>query len=129
MNALNLTGIFPESGTSIEDFEGTQNISFFCELSENGNPIVTNWFQQSRQDKERGGNGAVITERNTNFVSTGRILSSGGVSLSQNTNLTILVLTEELDGTTIFCGREVAMPLADFTLRVYSKSVHVYIFS
>ena len=112
-------GVFPESGTPIEDFEGARNISFYCALEDNGSPTVTLWFQQGR-DGNRG-----ILPLNSNFVFSGeRFVVSGGGFVDRATNLTILELTDDLDGNTISCGmsggasREL---LANYTLRIYSK--------
>ena len=114
-----LVGVFPESGTPIEDFEGARNISFYCALEDNGSPIVTLWFQQGR-DGNRG-----ILPPSSNIVFGGeRFVVSGGEVINRATNVTILELTEDLDGNTISCGRSGGASeqlLANYTLRIYSK--------
>ena len=107
--------IVPESGSIIAGDEGTSNITLYCDLrNENGDRLVVNWFKQPRQGLERR-----IPVDDDNFEFSGVIIVTDDGNFSQNSNLTIASLTDDLDDVTIIC--RFAEPEAEFTLRIYRK--------
>ena len=59
--------------------------------------------------------------RNPIIVSTDNQFILTGDKIALNTNLTIAMMTAELDGAVIFCGTSACNLLGNFTLRAYSK--------
>ena len=102
------------------------NISLYCELTnEGGTTLVTQWFTQTPEDREAGTPFERIPsdDDSDNFILSGDILESGGLMFPQHSNLTITLLTENLDTVIIFCGRGGSDPVANFTLRIYREDV------
>ena len=114
----------PEPGSFIDDFEGARNISLFCDVRDGADRLQTVWSIQTAEDVEQGDNPGPIDQ--SRFILSGDTVMSGGVSVTLNTNLTLLELTADLDQAMIFCGASENPLLASFTLRIYSElNIHV----
>ena len=104
----------PEAGSTVIGGEG-ESVTFYCRVlnETNGTQMTTEWFIQ-RID---AGSPQTIV-RSPNFNITGGTLQ---------TNLTIQNLTSDLDRATLSCGQGGTPPTIDanFTLRIYRKSVNV----
>ena len=109
--------VIPESGSAIADVVGTRNISLFCDLRSDGRRVIVDWFQQTPEDREEGRNPESILQSDGRFTILGDNFTAHNFSLL--TNLTILSLTEDLDGVIIFCG--FGIPIVNFTLRIYRQ--------
>ena len=108
--------IVPESGSVIAGDEGTSNITLYCDLrNENGDRLVVSWSRQTHQGPQQ-----LIPLDDDNFEFSGVTIVTEFVNLSQNSNLTIRRLTDDLDDVIIICRFEVSE--AEFTLRIYRKS-------
>ena len=107
--------IVPESGSVIAGDEGTPNITLYCDLrNENGDRLVVNWLKQPRQ---AGQGGQAIPLDDDNFEFSGVTIVTDDGNFSQNSNLTITSLTDELDDVIIICSFD--EPEAEFSLRIY----------
>ena len=114
----------PEPGSFIDDFEGTRNISLFCDVRDGADRLQTVWSIQTAEDVEQGDDPGPIDQ--SRFVLSGDTVMSGGVPVTLNTNLTLLELTADLDQAMIFCGASSTFLLASFTLRIYSEHIIMY---
>ena len=109
----------PEPGSVIGGVLGTVNISLYCEfINDNNITVATNWFKQTPEDRQNNRLQAIVSG-NDAFIITGDILFSDGLEIPQQSNLTILSLTEDLDDVIIYCG--VADADVGFTLRIYCE--------
>ena len=115
--------VSPDSGTTIANFEGTLNaITLTCNVTFQTTQISTTWSVGSFQGVE----GPQVIDQN---LGTELLFETGGDPDPNNPGLTylnqftILNLTTELDGVTIFCGTGGDLQQAQFLLRVYSKFV------
>ena len=109
--------IVPESGSIIAGDEGTPNITLYCDLrNENGDRLVVTWFKQTRQGPQQ----PIIPLDDDNFELSGVTIVTDDGNFSQNSNLTIVSLTDDLDDVIIFCSFDASG--AEFTLRIYRKS-------
>ena len=111
----------PEPGTVIGGVLGTVNISLYCEfINDNNITLATNWFKQTPEDRQNNLLQPILPgDDNDAFIITGDILFSDGLEIPQQSNLTILSLTEDLDDVVIYCG--FAVGEIDFTLRIYCE--------
>ena len=116
-------GVDPPSGSVIADFEGAENVTtIMCNATDGRVPPIqleTRWSI----DNFRGVAGLQTI---TNDFDTNLFVVSGdpdpvGPSGSFRNQLTILRLTSELDGVTIYCGIGAFPQQANFPLRVYRK--------
>ena len=109
----------PESGTNIVGDLGDENITIFCELTQDGMEQATIWaLMREGQMGE-----TAITIPDPIFVLTGDPLTSD-TRFFLNTNLTILELVEDLNNAVIYCGVPATPLAANFTIRLYSESVN-----
>ena len=110
--------VIPDSGTVIEGFVGDQNISFFCEVQlPNGDEQATTWSIQQQGDSSPR---AILLSNDLNIVITGEpIPQAPGIFF--NTNLTITVLTVELNNSILYCGTQGNLEAANFTILVSGK--------
>ena len=111
----------PEAGTVIGGVLGTVNISLYCEfINDNNITLATNWFKQTPEDRQNNLLQPIHPgDDNGAFIITGDILFSEGLEIPQQSNLTILLLTEDLDDVIMYCG--IAEGEIDFTLRIYCE--------
>ena len=112
----------PASGGVVAHFVGVQHVTLTCQLqNEDGSLRVTNWWKQTSQDRENGQERDFLLHDDRHFLLSGvNILTVFG-NISDNSILTIVSLTEDLDTAIIFCGSY--EPLANFTLRIYCKTL------
>ena len=115
--------VSPDSGITIANFEGTLNANTLtCNVTFQTNQISTTWSVGSF----RGVEGPQVIDQN---LGTEQLFAIGGDPDPNNPGLTylnqftILNLTTELDGVTVFCGTGIDLQQAQFLLRVYRKSV------
>ena len=110
----------PESGRIVADFPETSNITLDCRVrTENGSPRGTTWFIQTAQDREEGRQFQQVLVNGPDFTISGVIVETQSGNLSDQSILTIVSLTSDLDTAIIFCGFDT--PLANFTLRIYCE--------
>ena len=110
--------IIPDSGTVIEGFAGDENISFFCEVQlPNGDEQATTWSIQQPADSTPR---AISLQNDLNIVITGEPIP-GFPDFTFNTNLTITVLTVELNNSILYCGTQGNLEAANFTILVLGK--------
>ena len=112
--------VSPDSGTTIADFEGTLNATTLtCNVTFQENQISTTWSVGNF----RGIQGPRIIAQNfaTELFAIGGDPDPNNPGLTYLNQLTILNLTSELDGVTVFCGTGGNLQQAQFLLRVYRK--------
>ena len=112
--------VSPDSGTTIANFEGTLNATTLtCNVTFQENQISTTWSVGNFQ----GVQGIQILNQNlgTELFATGGDPDPNNPGLTYLNQLTILNLTSELDGVTVFCGTGGDLEQALFHLRVYRK--------
>ena len=85
--------------------------------NENGGRLVVSWFKQTHQDREAGQGFKPFPRDDDNFEFSGVTIVTDDGNFSQNSNLTITSLTDELDNVIIICRFD--EPEAEFTLRIY----------
>ena len=119
-------GVDPPSGEVIADFEDTVNFTtIMCSVTDGGVPptqLETRWSIQDFRGEPRLQTITNTFDTNLFFVS-GDPMSGGGSFLNR---LTILRLTSELDGVTVFCGIGAFPQQANFPLRIYRKFSYRY---
>lgn len=112
--------VSPDSGTAIANFEGTLNAATLtCNITYQGIQISTTWSVGSF----RGVAGPQVILQNfaTELFSIDGDPDPNNPGLTFLNQLTILNLTSELDGVTVFCGIGNNLQQALFHLRVYRK--------
>ena len=111
----------PESGSTVADFPETGNIVLTCQLrNEDGSSRITSWWRQTALDRDEGRERVPISNGDSRFMPSGEFFQSQIGNLSDESVLTVLSLTEDLDTAIIFCGAD--SPKANFTLRIYCKT-------
>ena len=111
----------PESGSTVADFPETENIVLTCQLrNQDGSSRIATWSRQTALDRDEGRERVPISNGDSRFSLSGEIFQSSLGNFSDNSNLTVLSLTEDLDTAIIFCGFDA--PKANFTLRIYCKT-------
>ena len=107
----------PPSGSVIANFEGTENVAtLMCNVTFMGIQAQTRWGIEDF----RGVPGLQNILENFDsslFLVSGDIDPADGFMLRNQ--LTILRLTSELDGTTLYCGTGASPQQANFFLRLY----------
>lgn len=112
----------------IADFEGTPTVATLtCNVtSPGGTPLPTSWSVEDFRGVS--GRQSVLE----NFASELFLLSGDPLPNKPNVNstnqLTIVNLTSELDGVTVFCGSGAMPEQATFFLRVYRKYMYMNLF-
>ena len=109
-----------ESESIIVGDENQAYITLFCQLKTNATQTVT-WLIA---DEGEG----VAMARAINTSTPGFQLCDENTTVSSATNLTILVLTEDLDNKVIFCGVPGNEDALYFSLRIYREltAPHAY---
>ena len=111
----------PESGSTVADFPETENIVLTCQVrNEDGSHRIATWWRQTALDRDEGRERVFISNGDSRFMLSGEMFQSPFGNLSDNSILTVISLTEELDTAIIFCGDDA--PKANFTLRIYCKT-------
>ena len=106
----------PLSGSNIVGDLGDENITIFCELTQDEMEQATIWALMREGQIQ-----TPITIPDPNFDLTGDPLTDN-TDFFLNTNLTILKLTEDLNNAVIYCGVPATPEAANFTIRLYSES-------
>ncbi len=110
----------PESGAVVAGVENETNILFQCLVRTSaGTQRVTTWFIMRTTDAFA----IRITNDDPEYTITGDPVPNE--SLLYYTNLTILTLTADFDQAVVFCGETTDRDLANFTIRVIRKSLHM----
>ena len=111
----------PESGSTVADFPETGNIVLTCQVrNEDGSSRITSWWRQTALDRDEGRERVPILDGDSSFMPSGEVFQSQIGNLSDESVLTVISLTEDLDTAIIFCGADA--PKANFTLRIYCKT-------
>ena len=106
----------PENGTIVTDFEGSVNATtFICNIFD---PISSEQ-QTTVWRLQRPGNVTLENVSNSDLS----ITPDDSHKYSQ---LTVRNLTSKLDGVTLYCGTEIEVNLASFSLRINRKCYLVY---
>ena len=117
-----VTGVDPPSGEVIADFEGAENVTtIMCNGTDGRVPPIqleTRWSIENFRNTP--GLQAITNDLDTNLFVVSGDPDPVGPSGSFRNRLTILRLTSELDGTTIYCGIGATPQQANFPLRIYS---------
>ena len=121
-----MEGVDPPSGQVIADFQGAGNLTtIMCNATDGGVPptqLDTRWGIENFRGV--AGLQTIVDNFDTNlFLVSGDPMSGGG---SFRNRLTILRLTPELDGVTVFCGLGAFPRQANFPLRIYRKLVYLH---
>ena len=113
--------VSPDSGTTIANFEGTLNAATLtCNItSPQGNQISTTWSVGNF--REVVGPQIIVQNFATELFSVDGDPDPNNPGLTYLNQLTILNLTSELDGVTVFCGTGINLEEALFHLKVYRK--------
>ena len=119
--AVEVCQTIPPSGSFIDGFEGQENISLYCEVAVDGQRHVTAWTLQTAEDLTGGYAPGGISYQDEQFLLEGERISYQGFNLCLCTNLTIVRLSAELDGSIIYCGADTDLQAAQFFLRTYSE--------
>ena len=104
----------------IANFEGTVNATTLtCNITDEGFQLSTQWtlgnFGEGGSDLQS------VTRAPVLFSISGDVTSDPRITFQNR--LTILNLTYELDGVVVYCGTSEELQQANFTLKVYRKSI------
>lgn len=121
-----MEGVDPPSGQVIADFQGAENFTtIMCNVTDGRVPptqLDTRWGIENFRGV--AGLQTIVDNFDTDlFLVSGDPMSGGG---SFRNRLTILRLTPELDGVTVFCGLGAFPRQANFPLRIYRKLVYLH---
>ena len=114
----------PPNGSVIASFEGTANVTtILCNISFSGIQATTRWSIENF--------GGVLGLQNiaSNLLGTGLFMISGDPipddpqNFTFQNQLTILTLTSELDGLTLYWGVGAMSRLVNFSFRIYRKLI------
>ena len=116
----------PPSGSLIANFEGVTNVSTLtCNILNSANlRSTTTWFLQNFRSQSD-----LVLINSNNGLDFPDLFSFGGDPVPTDptrtylNQLTFVNFTSELDRVTVFCGTAVDREQANFSLRVYSKSI------
>ena len=119
LTGLGATQVDPPSGSVIVNFEGTLNAATLnCSVtSSQGIRISTQWTLVHFR-----GSAASVTINNAApelFSFSGDPVP--GFNYTYENSLTVLNLTSDLDGVTVYCGTGAQPRQANFTLKIYRK--------
>lgn len=108
----------PPSGEVIANFEGAQNFTtIMCNVTAaSGGPATTRWGIENFRGVP-GLQNILGNFEPTLFLISGDLINEFNIA----NRLTILRLSSELDGTTLYCGTGALPQQANFPIRIYRK--------
>ena len=113
----------PESGSIVVGAVNKANITLFCQLTVNGSLHAVTWL--IADEGVNVSSAAAININTAGFVFSGETLENS--TFLFGTNLTILVLTEDMDRRVIFCGVPSNLDAANFSLRLYREFIYIIV--
>ena len=112
--------VSPDSGTTIANVEGTLNAATLtCNITNQGIQVSTTWSVGNFRGVT--GTQVILHDFATELFSIDGDPDPNNPGLTFLNQLTVLNLTSELDGVTVFCGIGNNLQQALFHLRVYCK--------
>ena len=113
----------PESGSIVVGAVNEANIILFCRLNVNGSLHAVTWL--IADEGVDVSSATAININSAGFAFSGETVENSTLLLG--TNLTILVLTEEMDRRVIFCGVSSNLDAAKFSLRLYREFIYIIV--